>query len=493
MSAGLQTVHVRINDAATGQPTPVRVHFSTPDGTYFAPLGRLTDFGIGEHEDVGGNLLLGDQRYAYIDGTCEIRLPPGPILLEIHKGPEYTPQFLQTTLPPGKMALRYQVDRWIDLRQEGWYSGDIGATALTPHGALLEAAAEDLAVVNLLAREQTSNVLAFSGQRPALEMPGHLVVVNTCNECHDLGTFALLNCHRMVHPLRLGEPEQWSGWAMADWADQCHRKGGLVVWLQMLGTGKTGPEGRLFGEPLADLLLGKVDALEATTDWHNARTHYYHLLNCGCRLPLTAGARKASNRQQLGSPRTYARLQPGQEFTYQAWIEAVRAGRTFISDGPLVAFTVNGQNPGDVVDLPSLEQSVQVAMSARSLAPFEHLELILNGEVLHRTDSSGSPASASFAGTVVLPAAGWLAARCTGLQPSQGGASNREIIAHTSPIYVYLQGRPPPADGESRAFLLRQLDKMRDWAERESSLGNYGNRRLVEIFQTARQVLAARE
>src|SRR6266849_3346328 len=102
MNAGLQTVHVRINDAATGQPTPVRVHFCTPDGKYFAPLGRAAEFALGDHEDVGGNLLLGDKPYAYIDGTCEIRLPAGPILMEIHKGPEYTPRFLQTMLAPGK-------------------------------------------------------------------------------------------------------------------------------------------------------------------------------------------------------------------------------------------------------------------------------------------------------------------------------------------------------------------------------------------------------
>src|SRR5437016_3483891 len=73
MSAGLHTVHIRINDAATGRPTPVRVHFSSHEGEYFAPLGRLTDFALGNHEDVGGNLLQGSKRYAYIDGTCEIR------------------------------------------------------------------------------------------------------------------------------------------------------------------------------------------------------------------------------------------------------------------------------------------------------------------------------------------------------------------------------------------------------------------------------------
>ena len=48
MSGKLQTVHVRVNDAATGQPTPVRIRFEGPGGEYFAPFGRLTEFATGE-------------------------------------------------------------------------------------------------------------------------------------------------------------------------------------------------------------------------------------------------------------------------------------------------------------------------------------------------------------------------------------------------------------------------------------------------------------
>ena len=33
MNGKLQPVHVRVNDAATGQPTPVRLRVIGPDGT----------------------------------------------------------------------------------------------------------------------------------------------------------------------------------------------------------------------------------------------------------------------------------------------------------------------------------------------------------------------------------------------------------------------------------------------------------------------------
>src|SRR5262249_36007588 len=173
--------------------------------------------------DVGGNILIGSEPHAYIDGTCEINLPSGPISVLISKGPEYRPLQKDLVLSAGKLALRFELERWIDLRAERWYSGDTRSHFLTPHGALLEGAAEDVAVVNLLAWEclifgegkqhrAIPNILAFRGQRPALEVPGHMVVVNTMNLHGDLGRLLLLNCHRVVYPLTFGGPDGWDNW-----------------------------------------------------------------------------------------------------------------------------------------------------------------------------------------------------------------------------------------------------------------------------------------
>src|SRR5262249_47364110 len=147
----------------------------------FAPLGRLDEFATAPGSDAGGHLLLGSQRFYYTDGTCEVRLPPGEVAVEVHKGPEYAPIQKVVTLAPGQVSLRLAVERWTDLRPRGWYSGDTHVTCLDPHAALLEGAAEDVAVVNLLACDRPSpcdpavrslpNVVAFSGQAPALERP----------------------------------------------------------------------------------------------------------------------------------------------------------------------------------------------------------------------------------------------------------------------------------------------------------------------------------
>src|SRR5262249_46874794 len=148
-----------------------------------------------------------------IDGSCEIALPADPCMVHIYKGPEYAPVHREFTLGPGKIALRVKVERWCDLRAERWYSGDTNVLFLGAHAALLEGRAEDLAIVNVLAsycqtysadrspHSSIPGIIEFSGQQPAVEAGGCMVVVNTLNRGADLGMLSLLNCHRIVHPL----------------------------------------------------------------------------------------------------------------------------------------------------------------------------------------------------------------------------------------------------------------------------------------------------
>jgi hypothetical protein len=502
VSASWHTVHVRINDAATGQPTPVRLRLTGPEGEYFPPFGRLAEFATGRNQDVGGNLLLGRKPYAYLDGTCEVRLPAGPVGVEIAKGPEYRPQRLEVALGPGKLALRLSVERWIDLRPLRWYPGDTRAHFLTPHAALLEAAAEDLAVVNLLATTCEAagshgrrvpaipNLLAFSGQRPALEAPGHLVVVNTHNTHPVLGSLGLLNCHRIVYPLSFGGPSGRDDWTLAAWCDQCHRKGGLVVW--------TRPEHEAadfrYGEPLADLLLGKVDAFEIDffeDSPFDVLPDWYALLNCGCRVPLVGASGKDSNGTALGSMRTYARLLPDREFNYTNWIEAVRAGRTFVTNGPLLSFTVAGRDPGASVEVPSAGQTVSVRAEARSILPFDRLEVVANGQVV--ASATGSPASAIVEGEIPVPVSGWLAARCLGNQQIFGRPANQHIFAHTSPVYVRRADKPLRVAADAVAGFVAELDRMLVWVATKARCDSDSQRqRLADIFQSARQELLSR-
>jgi hypothetical protein len=495
MTAGLHTVHLRVNDAATGQPTPVRVRLTDAAGNYYPPLGRLARFATGRGQDVGGNLLLGAKQYAYIDGACEVPLPAGPIRAELWKGPEYRPQVVETQLAAGKLALRLSVERWTNLREQGWYSGDTRAHYLSPSAALLEAAAEDLAVVNVLAFEDRvkdqfgnvvpalPNILDFSGQKSALERPGHLVAVNTHNVHPVLGSFGLLNSHRVVYPLTFGGPDGADDWTLADWCGQCHRKGGLVVWTRAWHESRDFP----LGEPLADLVLGTVDAFEI--DFYedspfDVLADWYALLNCGFRVPLVGGSGKTTNGVPLGAMRTYARLGADEELTYKGWIEAVRRGDTFVTNGPLLSFST--QRLGG--------QAVGVRAEAYSVVPFEHLELIADGQVIVRAAPSGEPAAAVIESEVPVGKFGWLAARCRGSHLLPQNPAPQRVFAHTSPAYLTVPEDRPRADPAALKRFIGHLDRMLDWVAREARCPTEKHRAaLAEVFTTARAELQRRD
>jgi hypothetical protein len=457
----MHTVHVRVNDAATSKPTPVRIRFLDLSGRAFAPFGRSTEFATSPGEDLGGSVRVGAARFAYIDGTCEVALPAGPVTVEAFKGPEYLPLQREVTLGPGQISLRLSIERRMDLRSDGWYSGDVRCHDLPPHAALLEGSAEGLAFVHLLARQRPPaafpNLLAFSSTRPALQTESCSVVVNTLNVHPVLGTVALLNCHRIVYPLRSGDSAD--DWSVADWCDQCHRKNGLVVWPDLPRLTPEHPQ----GEALAALLLGKVDAFEIASfpdvepqtlgDW-------YRLLDCGCRLPLVGGSGKDSNAQALGAVRTYAHLQPGHEPSVKSWIEAVRAGRTFVTNGPLLFLAADGTEAGAVLQAPAQGRVIRIRAEACSAVPFDHLEVLAGGSVVASKTASGNRLQALVETELPVHEPTWMAARCWSQERVADGQC---CYAHTSPIHVEVEGRRPRPGPATAAPLQALLEQTQTW------------------------------
>jgi len=493
----MNTVHLRFNDAATGQPTPVRLLVHDAHSVARHPLGRLQSFETAPGRAVGGQVKLTHGLWSYIDGTCEMPLPAGKLLLQASKGPEYRPFVAEPTLASGQISLRFALDRWIDLRGEGWYSGDTHALMLTPHGALLEGAAEGLAVVNLLAcywhdsasgLRSLPNIEAFSGTQPALASPGHLVVVNTLNTHPVLGTLALLNSHRPVYPLRCGDQEKWWDWTLEDWCGQCHRKKGLVVWSDPRSLHPDRNESRLFAEATANAILGQIDAFEITQfdapETPDLRA-WTLLQQAGVRIPLVGGSAKNSNATLLGAVRTYAHLQPTEELTYAAWIAAIRAGRTFITNGPLLTLQTNGVQPGAILETHD-GVVLNIEATVRSMVAVDRVEVLWNGEVIaERTGDKQLPTTIRLESKHVVSGPGWLSARCYGCSFL---AVRQRLFAHTSPVYVQVQGERLRPSTEACRVIHEQLRRIEQWAATEA-VNDRQRQHLTETLTGARKRL----
>jgi hypothetical protein len=468
-------VHVRVTDEATGRPTPVRIRIGGPDGAYYRPLGRPPDFPVGRNEDVGGHVYLNGKRYAYIDGGAEFSLPTGvPLAVEITKGPAYVPVRESVTLGDGQLTLRFAIRRWIGDMWTDLVAADSRCHFLTPHSARLEGEAEGLDLVNLLAVVQDypspdghmyrviPNITAFSGQAPALDR----VYVNTLNVHPALGRLGLLNSHRTVYPLTFGHADETDDWSLADWCDQCHRKGGLVVWCDAYR-----PEAGLpGGEALVNAILGNVDAIEMDALDRTAPflPLWYRLLNAGVRLPLLGGSGKDSNRVALGGVRT---LTPGTgPGSYAEWVEQVKAGRTIATNGPYLRFTVNDQPwPTRVANEPG--RPLRFAAVAESIVPFERLELIANGVTVATATPTKTDVFRAAVETEHKSGDGWLAARCWGTAKPDV-YPHVTVFAHTSPVWVETPDRPSPRKAAALEALKREVEGVRLWVERDGRFTN---------------------
>jgi hypothetical protein len=185
---------------------------------------------------------------------------------------------------------------------------------------------------------------------------------------------------------------------------------------------------------------------------------YYRLLNSGFRLPATGGTDNFSNvwrDPSGGTARTYAKLEGPLE--YDSWIESVKAGRTFATNGPLLFFEVEGRGPGEEI---ALEGDDPASMTAKfevlSLAPVDKLEILVNGKVQTvRPNEGGTRMNVSV--PVEVSGAGWIAARVIG--PKHRYVGDNYAFAQTSPVYVTRDGRSFTS-AEDAGFLLDVIDEL---------------------------------
>jgi hypothetical protein len=435
--SGRNWVHVSVVDDATGRPVPCRVHFRSAEGIPYQPHGHhnhVTQNLASWHYDVGGDVRLGQRSYAYIDGTCQGWLPRGDVIVDVARGFEYEPLRQTVRIEPGQRDLTLRIGRVADMAAEGWWSGDSHVHFLSTPGAQLEQQGEDLRVVNLLQAQWGAlftNTEDFSGRPRVIDGGGYVTYVGQENRQHELGHLLLWGLKEPVMPWSSDGPDEAElGGALdttlSDWADRTHAQGGTVVSAHF-------PEPN--GEPAVLVATGRADAVEILNQTDDRLLEYYRYLNSGYRLPLVGGTDKMTSGVPVGLYRTYARLD--EEFSYEAWCRAVRAGRTFLSGGPLVTLSADGHEPGDTVGL-SGPGTVSIHATVRSIFPLRCLEVVRNGKVVARAGANGAR-QAEITEELRIDRHSWVACRAFGVDHHLDDWS-RPVFAHTSPVYVACGG-----------------------------------------------------
>lgn len=460
-------LHGKVVDTATGRPTPVRLAFRSREGRYIPPYGHRTQINDAFFQDYGADLMVGDASFAYVDGTFQVELPVGEVYLEITKGFEYQTVRKKLDIRPGQRELDLEIPRLVDLRSKGWVSADTHVHFLPAATGVLEGQAEGLNLINILAA-QLGDLFTNVGDisyGPLTSKDGETIVsVGTENRQHLLGHIGLLGGHgEPVFPMSASGPEEsslgdplWS--SLADWADECRERDGLAV-----GVHFPYPT----GEVAADIIMGKLDAIELWPGNQGFDTlrclDWYRYLNCGYRLPVVGGTDKMGANEAVGANRVYAYLGDA-EFNFGSWAKAVRSGNTFMTTGPLLLFKVDGHSPGEEVKFRTGGGKLEVEARATCFFPIHRLEIVFNGRVVASREQPEGSREMILKDEVQVPGPGWIAARCSSRYSSASRGQVPGKVAHTSPVYIVVPGQElfsPPA----AAYFLTLIDGAQTWVE----------------------------
>lgn len=452
-----QSVRLRVVERESRKPVAACLHLHGEAGEYLAPVDRHRIPNLAWFEDYSVDYSHQWTHHAtYIDGETTVLLPQGKVYVEITKGFEIRPIRRVYQVTTETTEIEIEVEKVLPWRERGWITADTHVHFLSPQSAMLEGAGEGVNIVNVLASqwgELMTNVGDFDGRTTHGAGGEYQVRVGTENRQFALGHISLVGYEgKIIAPMTTGGPQESAigdpvSILLTEWARQCKAQNGLVILPHF-------PHPRL--ENAATIVSGSVDAVEmcAWSDMYSGIDPYslldwYRYLNNGYMTAAVAGTDKMAASTAVGTIRTYAWVGNEEPFTYDAWKDAIRQARTFVSYGPLLEFAVEGQPAGSRLKLYAFGGTVDVTWEVASVTtPMTEVALIVNGEI--RESRAVEPDRDAGHFTVKVDRSSWLALMVRGKYPDR----ERDMIAaHTSPVMVEVEGSPFYAAADALSIL----------------------------------------
>ena len=502
-------VTLRVKDA-DGEPTTARFVVRDEAGrTHPSPSHRLEP-----------DFFFQEQVYR-ADGEV-LPLPAGRYEVRWTRGPEYRERTRTIDVPEAeRWEESFELERWIDLAARGWYSGDHHVHAagcahydaptqgVSPRAMLRHAVGEDLNVACVLTWGPCWYFQKgfFRGAIDPLSRQENLlrydVEVSGFPSSH-AGHLCLLRLSEDDFP-GTERIEDWPSWDLPilEWARSqggvagfAHSGWGLEVGCSELPCYEVPAfDGIGANEFVVDVTHGAVDFLSAVDTppiWE--LNVWYHVLNAGF-APRISGETDfpCIYGERVGLGRSYVRLAPGTRLSFDAWVDGLRDGASYVGDGlsHLVDFEVGGLAVGArgaggrpsvlaarageklwvqarVAALLADEPREDIRGRARDERPYWHLErarigqtrrvaleLVVDGHPVatREVEADGRIEEVSF--ELEPKASCWVALR---IFPS----------SHTNPVFVELDGAPIRASRRSAQWCAEAVEAC--WRSKESGI-----------------------
>jgi TolB protein len=489
-----------------GRPTAARVFVVGEDGRAYAP----DDAWMNADDNFVRSERSFEAHYFHMSGDAELTLPAGQAEVEVIKGFEYRFERQTVTITSGQKSSLTIHLKPLGLPQEAgshWVSGDVhvhmnygGAYRNTPKHLVAQAAAENLQVVEDLVvnKEQRIPDIAYFSTRPDPASTDTNLLLHG-QEFHTSywGHLGLLNLtQNFLLPGYAAYPNTATASLFppnAMVSDMAHAQHALVGYVHPYDSVPDPVKDLSVSHELpVDLALGKVDYIEVTgfAEHKSTASVWYRLLNCGFRLPTAAGtdamANFASLRGPVGLNRVYVKV-PAGPLNIETWLDSLKHGRTFATNGPLLGFSLGGKQLGDEVSLPARENKMKFTAWLRSFVPIDHLQFICNGDVVRDLKMNGDRETADVEDTIPLSRSGWCLLRAWS-EKAEHPILDMYPYATTSPIYVTVAGsHPKPA--EDAAYFIAWIDRMIDAAKSNQDWNTEAEKAAVlETLTSARKV-----
>jgi hypothetical protein len=456
-----------------GQTTAARVHLTASDGKFYAPA------------DAYARVSAAGDPVFHSDGEFRVELPAGKTSLVAVKGFERRPQRAEVDVIAGEVTTA-QIDftRLTDMSARGWHSGSThvhmnygGNLHNTLENLMMMSTAEDQDIVLEQIANKDNRILDHQffvpggGPHPLSRDDMVLVVGQEYRPPFWGHVFMFGLRDHLISPFTTG----YEGTAIeslypsnTDMFRKAKAQGAYVGYVHAYGGERDPLDAELGGAKgaIVDAALGTIDAIEWSAASRAGFAPMYALWNNGLKVTAVGGEDSISNLHMsklVGSHRTY--VFTGEKGpNMRAWLDGMRSGRAFVTNGPLVELTVNGSLPGESVYIGTGASGVGVQAQVRSIVPLQKVTLYFNGEPIEDIPLAADRRSADFRKTLNVTRSGWYHVRAEGAPADRFPLDTSYPQAFTNPVWVIVADQPV-RNRAAADYALRWIDKLQQLAE----------------------------
>ena len=483
-------IRITVIDAGSQQPIAARIYCLAQDGTpHFFSSQSATGSAVPYRKQNWINARSTEYHTTVSAGPCVALVPDGSYQLTVERGGAWHGWSETIQVAGADVDLTVPLRRWADPAGRGWYSGDthLHRTVSELRNIVL---AEDLNVALPLTYwvtrsdtppshgdkniddEQLSELIHVDDQHVIWPRNTEYEIFTVGQKRHTLGALFVLG-HRqplqqgvppwrpVIEEVRRTEPQTLFDMDKLDWPFAMLLPTivpGALYELANNHTWRTEFAFRHWNTAAPAFMQPPFGASEGGhREWLDYTQGMYHtLLNCGLRLPPSAGTANGVHPVPAGFGRVYVHLPDG--FSFDGWMNGLRSGRSFVSTGPLLFATADGHDPGHVFRLSSTARTViPVSLEVLSEKPLLYGELLINGRPEHLLYAKNQETERGAFQTqlqldIDLKRSGWFAIRFWEQRPD-----GQVRFVHSAPWYVELDSQPVSITQPEKTYLMGRM------------------------------------